>query len=154
MDYLSDKVKKREVEKKRDFVCASRPSRQKVTSEIEIMVESVFRDRIYRPKCNTWEEYYDFLAESKYMITSAKEETFGYQVMDAILADCIPFAPNKFSYPELLPQELLYDSPGDLIDKIMYFKENPRQIELLCGGLCSYFCHTITKEMYGGIYAF
>jgi hypothetical protein len=74
----------------------------------------------------SWSAYYQYLAESKVLLITAKEETYGYQIVDAVRNGCIPVAPRAFSYPELLPNEYLYDSleecvkiiVGALTDKI------------------------------------
>ncbi len=105
-------------EKKRDFICVSRPTEQKVTPELEKLVEDTFHTKIERPDCRFWDEYYKYISESKFMLITAKEETFGYQVVDALLNNCIPLAPNKFSYPELLDEEFLYDDGEELISRI------------------------------------
>lgn len=70
------------------------------------------------PNCSTWEQYYDFLSKSMILLITSKEETYGYQVVDAIMSDCTPFAPDKYSYPELLTYDYLYDDIHSLIDKI------------------------------------
>jgi hypothetical protein len=97
----------------------------------------------------TWAEYYKNIAESKIMLISAREETFGYQVVDAVINNCIPLAPRNYSYPELLPDKYLYRDEKELMDKISYYlkgykKEKP---VLLYQEQMNGFYNKITKVM-------
>jgi hypothetical protein len=98
-----------------DIVSASRPTKQKVDSELEAEVEKEFGE-IVRKNTYSWEEYYKFLSQSKVLLISAREDTFGYQIIDAILNGCIPIARNSFAYPELLAREYLYNDREELFD--------------------------------------
>jgi hypothetical protein len=51
-------------------------------------------------------------------LITANEETFGYQIVDAVMHGCIPIAKNSLSYPELLPEEYLYNSADEMVEKI------------------------------------
>lgn len=104
-------------EKKYDIISVSRPSIQKVNKNLEKLVEKDF-GKIIRKDCSTWEEYYKFLSEAKIVLLSGKEETFGYQVLEAVMNNSIPIAPRKFSYPELLNDEYLYSDYNELKNKI------------------------------------
>ena len=106
-------------EKKYKFCSASRPTEQKVDTFIEKAIEGTFNDKIVRMDHSSWDSYYSFLSSSKILLISAKEDTFGYQIIDAVINGCIPIAPNKLSYPELLPKEYLYDN-YDSLEKIIY----------------------------------
>jgi len=46
---------------------------------------------------------------SKILLITAHEDTFGYQIVDAIINGCVPLARNDLAYPELLPKEYLYN---------------------------------------------
>jgi len=96
-----------------DIVSASRPTKQKVDSELENLVEGKF-GKIVRKDTYSWEEYYQFLGQSKVLLISAHEDTFGYQIVDAILNGCIPIARNSLAYPELLAREYLYNDKNEL----------------------------------------
>lgn len=52
--------------------------------------------------CNTKAQYYDLLARSKVAVSTAWQETFGIAMVEAINNGCIPVAPNRLSYPEVL----------------------------------------------------
>jgi len=103
----------KEEKKIRDIISVARPTPQKVNLSIEREIESLF-GKIERSSFNNWNDYYKYIGESKVMIITSNEETFGYQVLDAINNNCIPIAPNNYSYPELLPKEYLYNSIEEL----------------------------------------
>lgn len=136
-------------EKKFDIMSASRPSPQKVDIDLELKLTSVFGS-INRPIANSWQDYFDNLALSKILLISAWEDTFGYQIVDAILNGCIPLARNDLAYPELLPKEYLYNDYKDLcekIDKILNSDNGMSVPKLLCKKQMNDFYKTIIKEM-------
>lgn len=104
-------------EKKYDIINVSRPTRQKVNKQLEHSISKRF-GKIIRQTFDNWQDYYNFVARSKCMFISANEETFGYQILDAIYNNCIPIVPNKFSYPELLPPSCLYDNEAEALQKV------------------------------------
>jgi len=130
------------------FLCsASRPTKQKVNLDLEIEIEKLTGRQIYRINADSWQEYYDDLAVSKYLLITSSEETFGYQVVDAILNGCIPIAPNAFSYPELLPETHLYPQKAvanKVIDVIDNIKDLP---ELKCKREMDMFYDKLVYEM-------
>jgi hypothetical protein len=105
-------------EKIYNIVSVARPCEQKVTKEVEDEVEKTF-GRIERKQCHSWDEYFKFLGQSKILLISSKEDTFNYSILDAILNGCIPIAPNKLCFPELLPCEYLYNDTNDLIQRLL-----------------------------------
>jgi len=130
--------------RERKLVSVSRPGRQKSNAQIE---RQLARDgfQIERPEeVATWTDYYDFLRESEKLLSTAKEETFGYQIVDAILNGCVPIAPNTCSYPELLPRGYLYDNYEELVMLLRLDRPCP---ELLNYDLCVNFYDTIGKLM-------
>ena len=133
--------------KEYDIASASRPSLQKVDSELEREVEAEF-SRIVRRDTRTWEEYFKFLSQSTVLLISSHEDTFGYQIVDAIMNGCIPIAPNRCSYPELLQREYLYNDKEELFKKIddalWGFLNIPR---LKCKAQMNNFYNKIIKEM-------
>jgi len=133
--------------KKYDIISASRPTPQKVDLDLENIVAKAFGE-IYRPTSNSWEEYYQNLAMSKILLITAHEDTFGYQIVDAILNGCVPLARNDLAYPELLPKEYLYDNPEDLLSKIKdVLSGNLLVPRLLCEKQMIKFYGTIIEEM-------
>jgi len=60
---------------------------------------------------DTWEKYIDFLSCCHYMLVTTCEETYGYQVRDALFAGVIPICPASLSFPEVLNPVCLYEKP-------------------------------------------
>ena len=107
-------------EKTIDIVSASRPSKQKVDFELEKFIEEVSGIKIQRFNAETWDEYFSILSSSKILLITSHEDTFGYQIVDAVINNCIPLARNSFAYPELLSRDYLYDDKRELMNKIDY----------------------------------
>ncbi len=80
--------------------------------------------------------YFDTLSSAKVLLITAREETYGYQIIDCFKYGngCVPLAPNQFSYPELLPDNYLYnryDIQG-LIGQIRMVLDGNLKSELKC----------------------
>ena len=132
-----------------DIISASRPTSQKVDLQLENKIEKDLNLNIKRPISNTWFNYYWNLSSSKILLITSFEDTFGYQIVDAVLNNCIPLARNSFAYPELLSREYLYDNEDELevlIERILKgeFTKVPK---LLCEDQMNKFYDTICKEM-------
>ena len=101
-------------EKTIDILSVSRKCIQKVDDKIESAVEEEF-GKIFRTSEDTripsWSMYFDTLSSAKVLLITAREETYGYQIIDCFKYGngCVPLAPNQFSYPELLPDKCLYN---------------------------------------------
>jgi len=101
------------------IVNVSRPGIQKRTRRVEKFVQKRTGINILYPgEFHIWDLYYEFLAKSKVLLITSKEETYGYQVVDAILNGCIPIAPRAYSYPELLPDWCLYSTKEECAFKV------------------------------------
>jgi len=61
----------------------------------------------YHPVANR-KEYFDVLDESKVLFVPYLQATFGYNVLEALDHNCIPYAPEDFAYPEILDEKYLY----------------------------------------------
>ena len=136
-------------EKKYDVISVARPTEQKVTKKIEDEIEKEF-GKIIRPdeSCNTWGRYYKFLSQGKVLLSTAKEETFGYPILEAIKNNTIPIAPDRFSYPELLPKKYLYNNVEQLKEIIRLALDGKLEIpQLVNQGLVSSFFNNICSIM-------
>jgi len=103
----------------RNIVSISRSGIQKRNHILESTVENFIGQSIDTPKNrNTWDSYNAFLQSSKVVLITSKEETYGYQVIDAVRNGCIPIAPATCSYPELLSKDYLFTDIPDLILKV------------------------------------
>jgi len=100
-------------EKKYDVVSVSRPTHQKVQQKVEDKIEKQLNIKIEKQYFNNPDDYSDFLSQSKVLLISSREDTFNYTIMDAIKCKCIPIAPNDLCFPEILPQEYLYNNPTE-----------------------------------------
>jgi len=100
-----------------DIINVSRPTPQKVDERLEKIISKRYSN-IVRKTTSTWDDYYKFLSQSKCLFISSKEETFGYQILDSVYNNCVPIAPNNFSYPELLPREYLYENDEEAFHKV------------------------------------
>jgi hypothetical protein len=105
-------------EKIYNIVSVARPCEQKVTKTVEDAIERKFGP-IKRKQCASWLEYYKFIGQSKVSLITSKEDTFNYSIVDAVLNACIPVAPNKLCFPELLPANYLYSCADDLVESIL-----------------------------------
>jgi glycosyltransferase involved in cell wall biosynthesis len=56
--------------------------------------------------------YWQRLADCDWVLSTATHEFFGIAVVEAMLAGCLPWLPNRLSYPELLPTEARDLSPA------------------------------------------
>jgi len=54
-------------------------------------------------------EYASWLKRCDIAVSTAGHEFFGISVIEAVRAGCRPLLPRRLSYPELFPEEFLYD---------------------------------------------
>ncbi|MCZ6836844.1 MAG: DUF3524 domain-containing protein [Planctomycetota bacterium] len=57
------------------------------------------------------DEYWRLLSRCDWVLSTANHEFFGLGVVEAMLAGCLPWLPERLSYPELLPDEAKGISP-------------------------------------------
>jgi len=63
-----------------------------------------FRERIdHMGYVESKGEYWKWLSKADWVLSTADHEFFGIAVVEALLAGCLPWLPQKLSYPELLP---------------------------------------------------
>lgn len=134
-----------------DIISVARPTIQKCDRALESIVEKQFGP-IFRPKCTTWNEYYRNLSMSKVLLVTANEDTFGYQIIDAILNGCIPIARNDFAYPEILPRTHLYSDTTELLLKLDLALNGHLPVpEIKCKVQMEHFYDNIIKEIENAI---
>jgi hypothetical protein len=130
------------------IVSVSRPTPQKVDSNLEAIIEKEFDTKIVRNSFDNWEQYYKFLGKSKCLFISSSAETFGYQVLDAVYNNCVPVSPRNFSYPELLADEYLYSDKDEAIYKIKKVLNGELKVpSIKCKEQIDKFYETIIREM-------
>ncbi len=57
--------------------------------------------------------YWKYLRDCDWVLSTAKHEFFGIAVVEALFAGCLPWLPDRLSYPELLPECARNLSPAD-----------------------------------------
>jgi hypothetical protein len=100
----------------RPYVSVARKGVQKIDRKLEEAFEQRTGCKIrrfYKTNGKTWADYYGFVQSGKFLIVTSREETYGYQVIDALSVDTMPIAPKERSYLEILPPWHLY-KPGDV----------------------------------------
>ncbi len=101
-----------------NIISVARITPQKVHITLESNIQKMLHMKIKRQKNNTWEEYSNFLSESKILFISSKEDTYNYTILDAIKCGCIPIAPSNICFPEILPDWLLYSNENEACEII------------------------------------
>jgi hypothetical protein len=136
------------VEKCNDIISVCRPVVQKINKKLEKRINKEI-SLIKRKSVNSWKEYSNFLSSSKVLLISSKADTFNYTILDAIECKCIPIAPRKLCFPEILHDEYLYSSEDEAIHKINNALNGilvpPKKV--ICQSLIDNFYENIAKWM-------
>lgn len=75
------------------------------------------------------EEHLETLRQAHIVISCAKQENFGYSMMKAIVAGCIPIAPNRLCYPEFIPSHFLYNDLHHAKHLIKHYLDNNNRVK-------------------------
>lgn len=77
-------------------------------------------------------DYAEFLKKSDIVISTSIQENFGYSVIEAVKAQCVPVLPERLSYPEIIPQEfhkkILYKNHKELLEMVKNYIEKPGSV--------------------------
>lgn len=68
------------------------------------------------------DKYYDLLGRAKCFVSYALQENFGFATAEAAYLGCKMVLPNRLVYPELYPEDCLYDrfdSSVDMVEKAL-----------------------------------
>lgn len=91
-------------------ICWSMPDKKFiVTSSSNKECRAPLPDNVRYINNLTKREYYQWLSKSKYYLSTAYQETFGYTLREALLYNCRVVVPNDVCYPEMLPKECLFE---------------------------------------------
>lgn len=72
-------------------------------------------------------DYYRCLADQSVMLSTAKQETFGYGTVESMVLGVTPVCPDRLSYPDTLQrdQRFMYKILEEAVDKILNYLDNP-----------------------------
>ncbi|KAJ9598458.1 hypothetical protein L9F63_010854 [Diploptera punctata] len=73
----------------------------------------------------TKHKYYEILASSHVVVSTAKHEFYGVAMLEATYCGCFPLCPNHLVYPELYPSECLYQDKQQLFQMLQKFSVDP-----------------------------
>jgi glycosyltransferase involved in cell wall biosynthesis len=59
------------------------------------------------------DEYYQLLADSQIVVSTALHDFQGLSVLEAVSMGCVPVVPDRLAYPQYFPAEFLYPSDVD-----------------------------------------
>lgn len=112
-----------------------------------VEIGSVPSNITYKPHL-TKAQYYKLMAKAKHYLSTARQETFGYTIQEAIYFGCNIVAPNRACYPEYVDSKCLVEekdmrTPGYLTDLYangelrgsVQVKDNAKLIYDLCKSL-------------------
>lgn len=104
------------------------------TSQVEptplLEMRSRLAERTWRGEpARTRKSYVSWLARGDIAVSTAAQENFGYAVLEAMAAGCVPLLPERLSYPEILPpalrDTLLYPSERALGERLESWLRDP-----------------------------
>lgn len=72
-------------------------------------------------------EYHKLLHKAKIVVSTTKEENFGYCLVEAAAMECNVICPNEFSHPEIFEKDyrILHDSIDLMVEGIMKLAKDP-----------------------------
>lgn len=85
-----------------------------------------FKNFYFKP---TKQTYQQLVSEATYGINSAKQEPFGISICESIMMGVCYFCieNDNCAHMEFMPKELIFKDEKDLVEKIKYYDENPKE---------------------------
>lgn len=83
--------------------------------------------------------YVEQLNKGTIVVSTSDHEFYGISILEAVRAGCRPLLPNRLSYPELFPQEYLYDDVNFFAQLEKVVKENEQMTREICMELTEKF---------------
>ncbi len=83
------------------------------------IAEELTRDRVIQfGPIEGRRDYLSFLGQCNIVVSTAIHEFQGLSVQEAVARGAHPLLPNRLAYPELFPNEVLYDTPAELTNRL------------------------------------
>lgn len=86
------------------------------STDILSYINNYKNDRV-KVLINKDDEYYSLLKRAKYGMSLSENDNFGTSFAYSLLDGIYYFVPNRLSFPEIAPKELLFDNIDDFFDK-------------------------------------
>lgn len=80
-------------------------------TELRVFLDEFSEDILHAGRIDRREAYLDMLSQADWVLSTASHEFFGIAVVEAMLMGCLPWLPNRLSYPELVPAQYQGISP-------------------------------------------
>ena len=92
------------------------------------------------------DNYLSFLSKCSVMLSTSKQETFGYGTIESMAAGVTPVVPDRLSYPELLGEDhhYIYDDSDQAYEMVMKYLHKPHD---LSDKVEKYQYQTVIKNM-------
>jgi len=75
------------------------------------------------------EEFYSALSECNVVVSTAQHETYGVAMLEAAALGCYPLVPRRLVYPELYPEECIYNTDQQLFKRLRDFCKRPQLLQ-------------------------